>query len=261
MSEIDRYLDELLDRLAGTGAVGRRALAEAEDHLRAAVADGVARKLPQEQAEHEAVVRFGPSARIARQLRRAHRGARLSSALSGLWLLAGLAVTGIGVAYLASGASIGVMLLMHPEHLPTCTENVNRICTDTTPVMQHAILAGLAVLGVGAIVLLGRWLATRFTRLAPATRRFPQLAAVVFALAGFALLAQLFTTMFTDNGASVQHVYTAAPWFLTVPGGLFTIPQGPGPVAGLIASVVALTAAIAAIAWGAMKERRPSYLS
>ena len=30
---VDRYLDALFDRLAGTGAAGRRALAEAEDHL------------------------------------------------------------------------------------------------------------------------------------------------------------------------------------------------------------------------------------
>lgn len=33
MSEIERYLDEFFDRLAGQGAAGRRALAEAEDHL------------------------------------------------------------------------------------------------------------------------------------------------------------------------------------------------------------------------------------
>jgi hypothetical protein len=35
--ETDRYLDEMFDRLAGTGGAGRRALVEAEDHLRAAL--------------------------------------------------------------------------------------------------------------------------------------------------------------------------------------------------------------------------------
>jgi hypothetical protein len=45
VSEIERYLDELFDRLAGQ--VPRAgALAEAEDHLRAAAADAVAGGLP-----------------------------------------------------------------------------------------------------------------------------------------------------------------------------------------------------------------------
>ena len=59
MSEIERYLDELFDRLAGQGAAGRRTLAEAEDHLRAAAADAVASGLPADRAEHDAVSRFG----------------------------------------------------------------------------------------------------------------------------------------------------------------------------------------------------------
>jgi hypothetical protein len=43
MSEIEWYLDELFDQLAGTGAAGRRALMEAEYHLRATAADAMAR--------------------------------------------------------------------------------------------------------------------------------------------------------------------------------------------------------------------------
>ena len=35
---VERYLDALFDRLAGTGQAGRRSLVEAEDHLRAAAA-------------------------------------------------------------------------------------------------------------------------------------------------------------------------------------------------------------------------------
>ena len=42
MSEIEWYLDELFDQLAGTGAAGRRALMEAEYHLRAVGADAMA---------------------------------------------------------------------------------------------------------------------------------------------------------------------------------------------------------------------------
>ena len=62
MSEIEWYLDELFDQLAGTGAAGRRALKEAEYHLRATAADAMTRGLPEDQAEHEAVSRFGPPA-------------------------------------------------------------------------------------------------------------------------------------------------------------------------------------------------------
>jgi hypothetical protein len=43
---VDRYLDDLFDALAGTGGAGRRALAEAEDHLRAATADRMADGVP-----------------------------------------------------------------------------------------------------------------------------------------------------------------------------------------------------------------------
>jgi len=102
MSEIERYLDELFGRLAGTGAAGRRVLAEAEDHLRAAADDAVARGLQADQAEHEAVTRFGPAALVARKLRAAHGGGRVSRALSAGWLMTGLATSALGVAYLAA---------------------------------------------------------------------------------------------------------------------------------------------------------------
>ncbi|MGI5241869.1 permease prefix domain 1-containing protein [Dactylosporangium sp. CA-139066] len=45
---------------AGTGARGRRMLAEAEDHLRSAADDGVSRGLDPVAAQREAVDRFGP---------------------------------------------------------------------------------------------------------------------------------------------------------------------------------------------------------
>ena len=58
MSEIEWYLDDLFDQLAGTGtgtgtgtgAAGRRALMEAEYHLRAAAAGAMTRGLPDDQA-------------------------------------------------------------------------------------------------------------------------------------------------------------------------------------------------------------------
>lgn len=111
------------------------------------------------------------------------------------------------------------------------------------------------MLGLGVIVLLGRWLALRYSRLASAARRFPLLAAVLFALAGLALFAEGFIA--TGAPGYLPH---AAPWFLTARLGLFAVPQGPGPRAALIASVVALTAAIAATGWGVIRSRRPRYI-
>jgi hypothetical protein len=43
VSEIEWYLDEFFDQLAGTGAAGRRALMEAEYHLREVAADAMTR--------------------------------------------------------------------------------------------------------------------------------------------------------------------------------------------------------------------------
>ena len=100
MSEIEWYLDELFDQLAGTGAAGRRALMEAEYHLRTAAAGAMARGLPEDQAEHEAVSRFGRPALVARKMRSAQGAGRLNRAVSVTWLLAGLAGCGLGAAYL-----------------------------------------------------------------------------------------------------------------------------------------------------------------
>jgi hypothetical protein len=71
---VEGFLDELFDRLAGTGRAGRRSLVEAEDHLRAATADAKATGLPQREAELQAVDRFGRAGSIAAALQRTHRG-------------------------------------------------------------------------------------------------------------------------------------------------------------------------------------------
>jgi hypothetical protein len=103
-SPVDRCLDELFDKLAGTGAAGRRALAEAEDHLRSAVAEGIARGLSQEEAEREAVQRFGSTARVAGELRVAHQGMRgwLRPAFVGCWLAGGVGLVAVGVSGFAA---------------------------------------------------------------------------------------------------------------------------------------------------------------
>lgn len=154
MSEIERYLDELFDQLAGTGAAGRRALMEAEYHLRAVAADAMTRGLPEDQAEHEAVSRFGPPALVARKLRSA---GRLNRAASTAWLLAGLAACGLGAAYL-------VAAWWHTWQTAACTVVLVPGCY-TTGMLVTRITTAVTIVAAGATLLLGRWLAVRYAAL------------------------------------------------------------------------------------------------
>jgi hypothetical protein len=96
MTTVDGYLDELFDRLAGTGPDGRRLLIEAEQHLADAVADARGRGLDTEAAEREAVDRFGAATDIARRLPANSGTLRISvrRLVAGAW-----ALTGIGLAW------------------------------------------------------------------------------------------------------------------------------------------------------------------
>jgi hypothetical protein len=86
---VDRLLDNLFDELAGTGATGRRTLAEAEDHLRSAVAEGIGQGLPEAEAEADAVRRFGEPRRFAAGIKRAHLDLRTVArkAFTGAWVV------------------------------------------------------------------------------------------------------------------------------------------------------------------------------
>ena len=161
MSEIERYLDELFDQLAGTGAAGRRALLEAEYHLRAVAADAMTRGLPQDQAEHEAVGRFGPPALVARTLRSA---GRLNRGVSTAWLLAGLAACGFGVAYL-------VAAWWHTWQTPNCYVALAYGCY-TTGMLVTRITTATTIAAAGAALLFGRWLAVRGAALTSSHRGF-----------------------------------------------------------------------------------------
>ncbi|MFU8871597.1 permease prefix domain 1-containing protein [Micromonospora sp. SL4-19] len=96
---IDAHLDRLFDRLAGTGAAGRRALTEVEDHLRSAAAQAVADGADPVEAERIAVARFGDAGEIAARLRRVHLPTSdvLRRVFAGAWLLGALGLLAIGV--------------------------------------------------------------------------------------------------------------------------------------------------------------------
>jgi hypothetical protein len=182
VSPVEQTLDELFDKLAGTGGPGRRALAEAEDHLRSAVAEGVARGLSEEAAERAAVTRFGPVGRVAAELRVAHRGigAWLRPAFVGCWLAGGLGLVAIGISGLlaeAFGRTYGAAFVAGDA--PGVTYTAGR-CADYFEYFPHArdcadaaalhhwgeVVESRVTLGVlGALALLVLWLLRRGTAL------------------------------------------------------------------------------------------------
>jgi hypothetical protein len=96
---VEQYLDEMFDRLAGTGSAGRRILGEAESHLLASAEEGRARGLDVETAEREAVERFGSVNSIVRQVPVAAGEVRVSlrHMLIATWAVAGAASAWYGV--------------------------------------------------------------------------------------------------------------------------------------------------------------------
>ncbi|WP_433833550.1 permease prefix domain 1-containing protein [Actinoplanes sp. CA-015351] len=89
---VERYLDEMFDRLAGTGPAGRRMLAETESHLLAAVDEGRARGLDAEAAERAAVTRFGTVTAVVRNVPAGTRdvAGALRRLVAGTWIATGL---------------------------------------------------------------------------------------------------------------------------------------------------------------------------
>ncbi|MDH2443523.1 hypothetical protein QDR37_06155 [Amnibacterium sp. CER49] len=94
---IDEFLDVAFAHLAGTGAVGRRALLEAEDHLRQATAAATERGATREQAEADAVAKFGDPVVFARRIGRAH-GTGWAPLVTGAWALGAIMAVAVGLA-------------------------------------------------------------------------------------------------------------------------------------------------------------------
>ncbi|MFG2043158.1 permease prefix domain 1-containing protein [Dactylosporangium sp. NPDC048998] len=172
MSDIDHYLDELFDRLSGQGAAGRRMLEEAEQHLRMAAADKVADGMPAEEAEREAIARFGESGHVAGLLDRVYQGPRRVTAASAAAAVAGRALLMLAGVYLVSALAL-----------------IEWGTSDA--IMRQTAAVGALLLATGGIVLLVRWLAARAGWLSPASPPYALFGAAVFALAGLVVLVDL----------------------------------------------------------------------
>jgi hypothetical protein len=212
---VDTFLDRLFDLLGGSGAAGRRAFAEAEDHLRQATAEGVARGLSRVDAERAAVKRFGTPEQFAAGLRPVSGPAGLRAVARQVfaagWLLGGIGMVSIGL----SGALAAFVAAVYGKDLVAADKPTDRLSPErceyllagypsasschaasvahhTEEIVRNGLTAG--VLGVLALVVfqLARR-SRRFARFRPLTVLPPagMTAAVgtaVFGLAGAVLV-------------------------------------------------------------------------
>jgi hypothetical protein len=203
---IDGVLDELFDHLAGTGPAGRRALAEAEDHLHSAAAHARASGLDAAAAERDAVQRFGPPAAVAAGIRRAHldRAAIARTAFIGTWFVGAVSLVAIGVSGLVAelfgrvyGAGFvagdGSGVTYTPERCADYFEYVPNAGSCAAAAAEHhfgeVVTSRVAVGVLGLLALAVLAIARRTLLRGPQWRQpSPYVATVLLALFGLAAL-------------------------------------------------------------------------
>jgi hypothetical protein len=117
---------------------------------------------------------------VARRIRSAHGGGRLSQACSAGWLLAGLAAAALGVAYLAAAARLGWQA---PARV--CYNFLSPACYSIGGPVMRDIQSALIAAATGAALLLGWWVAVGYAGLAPARRSFVLAAGLMLGLVAF----------------------------------------------------------------------------
>ncbi len=104
---VEDYLDQLHARLRCAPRDARRILAEAEDHLREAVTDGLAAGLTEAEAQQQAVSGFGSVRAVVRahdaRLRRLPTVAVLRDVILAAWRLGAIALVAVGASGLVAG--------------------------------------------------------------------------------------------------------------------------------------------------------------
>ena len=166
---LDAYLRALASALHERGHAAARIVAEAREHLADAVEDGLRRGLTREDAEREAVERFGPPDLIAAQAPpvRSRTMSRLSAALDTIvgnwrWMTGATAVAGV----LAGAVSYYVMPAFYrsesmiavipqprvpaPSTLDSVRDSQERMRAITTTILSDARLdSSLKDFGLG----------------------------------------------------------------------------------------------------------------
>ena len=135
-----------------------------------------------DQAEREAVTRFGSPGLMARKTRAASGRGRLSLALSAGWLMAGLAAAALGGSYLAAALQLGSQ-----SSAGACTTFLRPDCYSIGGPVIHDIQAAAIAAAAGAALLPGRWLAVRYAGLAASRRGIALAAGLLLGLVAFGL--------------------------------------------------------------------------
>lgn len=226
-SLVEDYLDQLYARLRCAPRDARRILAEAEDHLRESVTDGLAAGLTQAEAEEQAVSSFGS----VRAVVRAHDGAWRfpGRAVLADLTLAGLKLGGIGAVAVAASGLVALAMNMlfgpgfvggsgHGISYPAAScrwwlaDNPGAHTCAQAAVLEHSVDAvslRLAVGLLGAILLGAYYLASRgrFRHVLP-EGFVPTVAVSLFGAAGLGL-----AVLATAGGRSVTVV--GPGWYLS----------------------------------------------
>jgi HAAS len=182
-SPVEAYLDRLFDLLAGSGAAGRRALAEVSEHLREATDEGLAAGQSRTDAEAAAVERFGPVEMVARGLLGSSGRAGLRvlarQAFGAGWLLGGIGLLSIGLSGALSWAVAVVygnqLVASDPptevlsparcdyllEYYPSAGScQAASVAHHTAEIVRNGLASGV----LGALALLAYWLVRRSGR-------------------------------------------------------------------------------------------------
>ena len=151
---IQQYLDEL--RLSLRIPEAGRILVEAEDHLRAATAAGMAGGLTEAEAQQAAITGFGPVREIvyAHQTRHGRVAAVLADLAIALWRVA--------ACYLLAAFLLGPVSLLGPG--AGCPAHAAASCRLPTLVPETSALAAFiswAATGVAGLALLAAYFAVR----------------------------------------------------------------------------------------------------
>ena len=105
---VEAYLDQLYARLRGSPRQGRRLLAEAEDHLRQGVEEGLAGGLSLREAQEHAISSFGSVRAVVRahdtRLRRLPSTAVLADLVMSGWKLSSVGLLAVGASGLVAAA-------------------------------------------------------------------------------------------------------------------------------------------------------------
>ena len=105
---VENYLDQLYVGLRGSPRQGRRILAEAEDHLREGVADGLAAGLTEREAQEQAISSFGSVRAVVRahdrRLRQVPSLAVLADLAMSAWRLLSIGLLAVGASGLVAAA-------------------------------------------------------------------------------------------------------------------------------------------------------------